>query len=134
MLTMPLRTSMKRNIYQQSLIFIQLIQKLSSPYPVIQAIQLIQSGMFDRVKALRLILVVGWNCDQVLKFQLEQMIENQENEIDNEQIKFQFLLRNLPLKERAAWLQVCGNQSKLNSLEQWIYARRIIKEILGKSN
>ena len=62
------------------------------------------------------------------------MIENQENEIDNEQIKFHFLLHNLPLKERAAWLQVCGNQSKLYFLEQWIYARRIIKEILDETD
>ena len=57
------------------------------------------------------------------------MIEDQENRIDNERIKFHFLLRKLPIKERAAWLQVCGNQSDLHCLEQWIHARNLIKKI-----
>ena len=62
------------------------------------------------------------------------MIEDQENRIDNERIKFHFLLRNLPVKERAAWLQVCGNQSDLYCLEQWINARKLIKEIFEEKN
>ena len=62
------------------------------------------------------------------------MIEDQENRIDNERIKFHFLLRNLPIKERAAWLQVCGNQSDLYYLEQWINARNKIKEIFEEKN
>ena len=62
------------------------------------------------------------------------MIEDQENRIDNERIKFYFLLRNLPIKERAAWLQVCGNQSELYCLEQWINARNMIKQIFEEGN
>ena len=62
------------------------------------------------------------------------MIEDQENRIDNERIKFHFLLRNLPIKERAAWLQVFGNQSELYCLEQWINARNMIKQIFEEGN
>tara|TARA_B100001057_G_scaffold134747_1_gene134173 strand:+ start:274 stop:465 length:192 start_codon:yes stop_codon:yes gene_type:complete len=62
------------------------------------------------------------------------MIEDQENRIDNERIKFHFLLRNLPIKERAAWLQVCGNQSDLCSLEQWIHARNMLIKIFEEKN
>ena len=57
------------------------------------------------------------------------MIEDQENRVDNERIRFHILLRNLPIKERAAWLQVCGNQSRLLCLEQWIHARGVINEL-----
>jgi len=57
------------------------------------------------------------------------MTEDQQSRVDNERIRFHFLLRNLPIKERAAWLQVCGNQSHLYCLEQWIHARKVITEL-----
>ena len=60
------------------------------------------------------------------------MIEDSNNEFKSEQIKFQFLLRKLPLKERAAWLQVCGNRSQLSHLEQWINARKLIQKIVDE--
>ena len=59
------------------------------------------------------------------------MIEENNNEFKSEQIKFQFLLRKLPIKERAAWLQVSGNRSQLSHLEQWINARKFIQKIVG---
>ena len=62
----------------------------------------------------------------------EAMIEDSNNEFKSEQIKFQFLLRKLPLKERAAWLQVCGNRSQLSHLEQWINARKLIQKIVDE--
>ena len=60
------------------------------------------------------------------------MIEDNNNKFESEQIKFQFLLRTLPIKERAAWLQVCGNRSQLSHLEQWINARQLIQKIVDK--
>ena len=54
------------------------------------------------------------------------MIKDNDCNFENERIKFQFLLRNLPVKERAAWLQVCGNQSELQHLKQWINAKKFI--------
>ncbi len=60
------------------------------------------------------------------------MAENSNNESKSELIRFQFLLRKLPIKERAAWLQVCGNRSQLSHLEQWINARKLIQEIVDE--
>ena len=58
------------------------------------------------------------------------MIKDNDCNFENERIKFQFLLRNLPVKERAAWLQVCGNQSELQHLKQWINAKKFIQEYI----
>ena len=59
------------------------------------------------------------------------MIEDSNNELKNDRIKFQYLLRQLPVKERAAWLQVCGNRSQLSHLKQWINAKKIIQKLIG---
>ena len=61
----------------------------------------------------------------------EVMIEDSNNELKSDRIKFHFLLRQLPVKERAAWLQVCGNRSQISHLKQWINAKEIIQKIIG---
>ena len=58
------------------------------------------------------------------------MIQDSNDELKNDRIKFQFLLRQLPIKERAAWMQVRGNQSQLSYLKQWINAKKIIQKII----
>ena len=60
------------------------------------------------------------------------MIQDSNDELKNDRIKFQFLLRQLPIKERAAWMQVCGNQSQLSYLKQWINAKKFIQKIVGE--
>ena len=58
------------------------------------------------------------------------MIKDSNDELKNDRIKFQYLLRQLPLKERAAWMQVCGNRSQLSYLKQWINAKKFIQKMI----